>query len=325
MKKNEFILYDFDGTIYDGDSGVDLVKFAFKKYPKTRRRIPKMIFVALLYILKIIKKEKMKNTLFAFLRDIDDVDKFVSDFWEVHEKKLKKFWLDTKHDRDIIISASGYFWLEPIAKKYKVYDLFATDINKNTGIVTGKNSHGVQKVINFYEKYPNSIILEMYTDSKNDLPLIKEAKKGYLVIKDDLYDYFEYKKNKSKEIINYLIVGVLTTLVNIGTKFLLTSFIFNKENKLDLQIVLVISWIVSIIFAYIANRVIVFKSNNKIVKESISFITSRISTLLIEMLVSFILISLLDFNYYIFTVLIQLMIILLNYIFSKIFVFKKGQ
>ncbi len=321
----EFILYDFDGTIYDGDSGVDLVKFAFKKYPKTRRRIPKMIFVALLYILKIIKKEKMKNTLFAFLRDIDDVDKFVSDFWEVHEKKLKKFWLDTKHDRDIIISASGYFWLEPIAKKYKVYDLFATDINKNTGIVTGKNSHGVQKVINFYEKYPKSIILEMYTDSKNDLPLIKEAKKGYLVIKDDLYDYFEYKKNKSKEIINYLIVGVLTTLVNIGTKFLLTSFIFNKENKLDLQIVLVISWIVSIIFAYIANRVIVFKSNNKIVKESISFITSRISTLLIEMLVSFILISLLDFNYYIFTVLIQLMIILLNYIFSKIFVFKKGQ
>ncbi len=321
----EFILYDFDGTIYDGDSGVDLVKYAFKKYPKTRRRIPKMIFVALLYILKIIKKEKMKNTLFAFLRDIDDVDKFVSDFWEVHEKKLKKFWLDTKHDRDIIISASGYFWLEPIAKKYKVYDLFATDINKNTGIVTGKNSHGVQKVINFYEKYPNSIILEMYTDSKNDLPLIKEAKKGYLVIKDDLYDYFEYKKNKSKEIINYLIVGVLTTLVNIGTKFLLTSFIFNKENKLDLQIVLVISWIVSIIFAYIANRVIVFKSNNKIVKESISFITSRISTLLIEMLVSFILISLLDFNYYIFTVLIQLMIILLNYIFSKIFVFKKGQ
>lgn len=321
----EFILYDFDGTIYDGDSGVDLVKFAFKKYPKTRRRIPKMIFVALLYILKIIKKEKMKNTLFSFLRDIDDVDKFVSDFWDVHEKKLKKFWLDTKHDRDIIISASGYFWLEPIAKKYKVYDLFATDINKNTGIVTGKNSHGKQKVINFYEKYPNSIILEMYTDSKNDLPLIKEAKKGYLVIKDNIYDYFDYKKNKTKEIINYLIVGVLTTFVNIATKFLLTLFIFNKENKLELQIVLVISWIVSILFAYITNRLIVFKSKNKIVKESISFITSRISTLLIEMFISFILISLLKFNYYIFTILIQVMIILLNYIFSKLFVFKKEQ
>lgn len=321
----EFILYDFDGTIYDGDSGVDLVKFAFKKYPKTRRRIPKMIFVALLYILKIIKKEKMKNTLFSFLRDIDDVDKFVSDFWDVHEKKLKKFWLDTKHDRDIIISASGYFWLEPIAKKYKVYDLFATDINKNTGIVTGKNSHGKQKVINFYEKYPNSIILEMYTDSKNDLPLIKEAKKGYLVIKDNIYDYFDYKKNKTKEIINYLIVGVLTTFVNIATKFLLTLFIFNKENKLELQIVLVISWIVSILFAYITNRLIVFKSKNKIVKESISFITSRISTLLIEMFISFILISLLKLNYYIFTILIQVMIILLNYIFSKLFVFKKEQ
>lgn len=321
----EFILYDFDGTIYDGDSGVDLVKFAFKKYPKTRIRIPKMIFVALLYILKIIKKEKMKNTLFSFLRDIDDVDKFVSDFWDVHEKKLKKFWLDTKHDRDIIISASGYFWLEPIVKKYKVYDLFATDINKNTGIVTGKNSHGKQKVINFYEKYPNSIILEMYTDSKNDLPLIKEAKKGYLVIKDNIYDYFDYKKNKTKEIINYLIVGVLTTFVNIATKFLLTLFIFNKENKLELQIVLVISWIVSILFAYIANRLIVFKSKNKIVKESISFITSRISTLLIEMFISFILISLLKFNYYIFTILIQVMIILLNYIFSKLFVFKKEQ
>ena len=340
MKKNEYILYDFDGTIYDGDSGVDIIKFALKNYPKTRKRMFKMLGVGLKYLFKLASKEEMKNVLFSFLQDIDDVDDFVSKFWEKHECKLKKFWLDKKHNKDIIISASGYFWLKPIADKYKVFDLFATDIDKNTGYVNGKNSHGKQKVINFYEKYPNGIVLEMYTDSINDLPLIEEAKTGYLVKKNKLYKYYDYKPNfivrfwrwcwgiyhKNEELWNYLIVGGLTTVVGYLSKVLLTISLFNPEKPLELQYAVVLSNVIAIVFAYLPNRIYVFKSkNNKIFKEFCTFFGSRVSTILLDMSMMWFFVTLLHLNYYVFALVTNILVIILNYLFSKIFVFKKEQ
>jgi len=187
-----FDLYDFDGTIYDGDSGVDLVLFGLKKFPKQWLRIPKMLCYGLLYLLHLTSKTKMKSVMFSFVQYVDDMDKFVLEFWKGHEKKLKKFWLNKKtHSRDIIISASGYFWLQYIADKYKVYDLFATTYDIKTGEVIGLNCHGKEKVNMFYEKYPNGIIDKMYTDSKNDLPLIEEAKVGYLVKGDLVKKYYD--------------------------------------------------------------------------------------------------------------------------------------
>ena len=75
-----------------------------------------------------------------------NTDKFVKEFWDCHEHKMKEFWTSKKsHKNDIIISASGRFWLEPIAEKYKVRELFATDIDPKTGKVKGNNCHGKEK------------------------------------------------------------------------------------------------------------------------------------------------------------------------------------
>ena len=339
----KYELYDFDGTIYDGDSGGDLVKFAIKKNPKFLLKAPKIIWAAMKFFLKIGTKEQAKNVIFSFLKDVKDVDAFVKEFWEKHEHKMKKFWTEKKdHSKDIIISASGYFWLKPIADKYKVKDLIATNVDPKTGEVIGKNCHGKQKVKLFYENYPKDIVNSMYTDSKADLPLIEEAKKGYLVKKDVVMPYYDYKPNpivrfwnwgwgvyhKNEEIWNYLIVGLLTTIVCTGTKWGLYFTVLDVNKVLDAQLGVWISWIIAVIFAYFANRIAVFKSKNKNeFKEFVEFVGARVITLGLDMLLTWVFYNLIGLTsntwVIITTIIIQTIITILNYIFSKIFVFKK--
>lgn len=132
---------------------------------------------------------------------------------------------------------------------------------------------------------------------------------------------------KYKEIINYLIFGVLTTIVNLVTKYLLLFTIFDASNALELQITIIISWIVAVLFAYITNKKFVFESTtqNKL-KEFVSFVVARISTLLLEMLIMWFFITLLKLNsdlyVIIFTIISQIGVVVGNYIFSKLFVFK---
>lgn len=137
-----------------------------------------------------------------------------------------------------------------------------------------------------------------------------------------------YLYKKYKEIINYLIFGGLTTVVNLLVKYALLFTIFNATNPIQLQISIVTSWIAAVLFAYFTNRKFVFesKSQNKL-KEFISFIIARISTLLLEMLIMWFFVTLLklnsDFCVIIFTMIAQIVVIIGNYIFSKLFVFKK--
>ena len=127
-----------------------------------------------------------------------------------------------------------------------------------------------------------------------------------------------------KEIINYLIIGVLTTVVSLVTYYLLTFSVLNPNNDLELQIANIISWIVSVAFAYITNRKYVFESKSKDIKKELSkFVSSRITTLLIDMGLMFIFVSLLSFNDKIIKLIVQFVVIVLNYVFSKLFVFRK--
>ena len=135
---------------------------------------------------------------------------------------------------------------------------------------------------------------------------------------------------KYKEIINYLIFGVLTTLVNLITKYILLFTILNPTNGFQLQIAIIISWIAGVLFAYFTNRKFVFESKNENkLKEFISFVVARIATLLLEMFImwSFVTLLKLDSDLYvvIFTLVAQVAVIIGNYIFSKLFVFRKDR
>lgn len=129
---------------------------------------------------------------------------------------------------------------------------------------------------------------------------------------------------KYKEIINYLIVGGLTTFVALGVYYASVLTFLNPNNGIELQIANILSWILAVAFAYATNRKFVFESKdpNKL-KELIKFVTARLLTLFLDMLVMFILVTLLHFNDKISKLISQVIITISNYIFSKIFVFKK--
>ena len=336
----KYDLYDFDGTIYNGDSGVDIVKFAIRK---GYLNLFKALWYCFKYVLKLNTKEQFKSKIFSFISKIDDLDAFVDEFWLKHEYKMKDFWTSKKsHKSDVIISASCDFWLEPIAKKYKVAALIATIVDRKTGEIVGDNCHGDEKVRLFYQEFPKGVIGKAYTDSVHDLPMIKEAKEGFLVRKGKIMPYFDYKPNfivrfwrwgwgiyhKNEELWNYLIVGCLTTLVSIAVKWGLYFTILDVDNGLQAQIGVIVSWICAVLFAYVTNRIYVFKSKSKnILKEMASFIGARLLTLGMEALLTFVFFTLLHLTtrmwVIIVTFIIQVLIMVFNYIFSKLFVFKK--
>ena len=141
-----------------------------------------------------------------------------------------------------------------------------------------------------------------------------------------LWNYCWNTYHKYEEIVNYLIVGGLTTLVSLVTYYVLVLTILNPNNPLELQIANIISWILSVAFAYITNRIFVFKSKNQnIVKEATSFVGSRIITLLLDMLTMFVIVTLLNINDKIGKIVSQIIVMIGNYIISKLFVFKKGE
>ena len=129
---------------------------------------------------------------------------------------------------------------------------------------------------------------------------------------------------KYGEIIRYLIVGGLTTLVSLGTYYALVWTILDPENAFQLQVANVVSWIAAVTFAYFTNRIFVFRSKNQEkMKEMIAFYLSRVGTLLIDMGIMFVFVTLLGFNDKIMKLVVQVVVTIGNYVLSKLFVFKK--
>lgn len=129
---------------------------------------------------------------------------------------------------------------------------------------------------------------------------------------------------KYKEIINYLTVGVLTTVVSLAVYYICVITFLDPQNAIELQIANVISWIVAVTFAYITNRKFVFESKNPdMLKEASAFAGARIVTLLMDMFCMFIMVTCMGLSDKIAKLMVQVIVIVANYVFSKIFVFRK--
>lgn len=130
---------------------------------------------------------------------------------------------------------------------------------------------------------------------------------------------------KNKEIVNYVIVGGMTTIVSLGSYYICVITFLNPKNAMQLQIANIISWICAVAFAYITNRKYVFESKNENkVQEVIKFVGARISTLFIDIICMAIFVSLLKINDKFAKLLVQFIVFALNYIFSKLYVFNDG-
>ena len=129
---------------------------------------------------------------------------------------------------------------------------------------------------------------------------------------------------KYKEILNYLIFGVLTTVVSLAVYYISVFTFLNPDNSIQLQIANILSWIAGVAFAYFTNRKYVFESKNKNkLQEATKFVSSRITTLLLDMFIMWLGVTILHFNDKLIKLVSQVLVIVGNYILSKLFVFKK--
>ena len=128
--------------------------------------------------------------------------------------------------------------------------------------------------------------------------------------------------DKYREIISYLIVGGLTTVVSLVTYYSLTLTILDPTKELELMSANVISWILSVLVAFILNRKYVFNSTNEIKKELVDFTVSRLLTLFLDVLSMFFLVNIMAFNDKVCKLIVQVLVIFANYLLSKLLVFK---
>ena len=129
---------------------------------------------------------------------------------------------------------------------------------------------------------------------------------------------------RHKEIINYLIVGVLTTVVSLAVYYACVLTILNPNNAVQLQLANIISWIAAVTFAYFTNRKYVFESHDPdLLKEGSKFFASRIGTLLMDMGTMFLLVTVLGMNDKIAKLIVQVIVTIGNYLLSKLLVFKR--
>ena len=179
-------VYDFDNTLYDGESGVQMFFYYLKKRPWLVCYAPAM--VAGLFQYKRHKvtidqvPQKFGKIFKVFVDGIEDFAADAKDFWDKHEHRLLPFYKDLHQPDDLIISAGPEPSLNEICARLGVKRYIGTVVNKEAGafefICFREN-----KVKAFQERYPGQQIDNFYTDSMNDKPLMDIAKHVFLVTK----------------------------------------------------------------------------------------------------------------------------------------------
>lgn len=182
-------VYDFDKTIYDGDSTADFYIFSLKRHKKILLLAPSLIGAFLkFYVFKIGTKTQFKEKMYKFLKYCD-IQKDITDFWNINIDKIKPFYKNQQQKDDVIISASHEFLLAPICKTLKINYLMASVVDEHTGKYSGINCHGEEKVRRYREMFGDTKIHEFYSDSYSDTPLAKISEKAFIVKGNRLLDW----------------------------------------------------------------------------------------------------------------------------------------
>ena len=126
-----------------------------------------------------------------------------------------------------------------------------------------------------------------------------------------------------KGLILYLFFGVCTTVVNI-----VSYWACSRLMKCDTIVSTIIAWVVAVLFAYITNRIWVFESKVKeikgIIREFVSFVTCRLATGILDIVIMYLCVDMLGMNDVIIKAGSNALVIILNYVASKLIIFRKS-
>ena len=174
-------VYDWDDTIYRGDSTFGLVRYAYVHRPKTLLSIPRTAVCGLLFVLKIMPKQQFKENLFHMFTMIQDMEVFVEEYTSSHLKQVKDWYKNQQKADDVVISASPEFLIRSFCEKVGIKTVMGSPVDMHTGKYYGKNCHGEEKVKRYRSVFGNTPIEHFYSDSRSDTPMANISENAYLV------------------------------------------------------------------------------------------------------------------------------------------------
>lgn len=175
-------VYDFDGTLYKGESSFHFARFCLLRKPKVLLFFPKIVSLYRKHKRNELSLEEA-NDLFKKILDTvlvtdEDLEKFVQTFWRKYKKNLNWPLIRTMKEEDVILSAGPDFLLKNSPLKDK--NIFCSQIDlKNKKILFF--CYGENKRLKFKEIYKGRTIEKFYTDSYSDYPLMTLAHQVYFV------------------------------------------------------------------------------------------------------------------------------------------------
>jgi len=182
-------VYDFDNTLYNGESGVHMFFYYLKKRPGLVRYAPQVLRGVIDYKRGRINFdqaiERVGGVLRPFLEGIEDFRADARDFWDRHERRLYPFYQQLHQPDDLIISAGPEQSLREVCARLGVSNYIGSVINEITSQLEFA-CFRENKVKAFRERYPGRQIDNFYTDSMNDKPLMDISKHVFLVKKGEI-------------------------------------------------------------------------------------------------------------------------------------------
>lgn len=188
-------VFDFDNTIYRGDSTRDFVLYCMRRHPLALCYVPCIAYYAIRYYLfHDGTKTEFKERMYTFLRACHG-EKDVELFWQSHIQRIKPFYRRMHRSDDVIISASPEFLLKPLERLLDI-TVIASKVDINTGRYDGLNCYHEEKVRRFYRQYgPDQQVDGFYSDSYSDEPMALLARRAYIVRGQTIVDW-DFNKHK---------------------------------------------------------------------------------------------------------------------------------
>lgn len=174
-------VYDFDQTIFDGDSTLLFYLFCLRKHPTLLHEFPGQFQAFIKYKMGKIEKREFKEKFYCFLKKVPDIKTAVNDFWDEKQYRIKEWYKVRQRKDDLIISASPEFLLEEICRRLSIVNLIASKVDQNTGKFLSENCYGKEKVNRFLKEFPETELKEFYSDSYSDEPMAVLAKDAFIV------------------------------------------------------------------------------------------------------------------------------------------------
>lgn len=173
-------VYDFDKTVFHGDSTYRFFLFALRRHPKVLFCLPRIAIAAIkYYTFHVGTKTQFKERMYSFLKHCDTA-RDVELFWQQNLCRIKSFYHEIHQDSDLIISASPEFLLKPLEEKLHL-TVIASRVSPEDGKTTGVNCYHQEKVRRYRERFGDTAIEQFYSDSYSDEPLAAIADEAFIV------------------------------------------------------------------------------------------------------------------------------------------------